>query len=341
MKKTVSALLLLILFAAHAAFAAESDPKADLLKKLEAKPAVVTVEGSALDAKERRDIEKAFPDTSIVWEDEFLGVKVKTGDTHVRFDGMENVPADEVRRLLELYPDVNKVDMFEARLPQSDMLSLFDEFPKVDLGFTIRFAEHVVRTDQTAFSTLHSKYDQPHTTEQISVLRMCRHLKALDIGHNAVDNVDFLYQLPNIRILIIALNRIEDLTPVGSLKDLEYLEMFTNRIRDLTPLLACKKLKDLNIGFNRIEDLEPLYHMPQLERLWMYSYRYINQDSTTPEIRQRLREALPKCEFEFSHYPTLEGWREHPRYFVMYDIFKTGVWRDWNDPAPAEEGKKQ
>lgn len=281
---------------------------------------------------------EAKPGKEMPADNEFLGVKVQQGDAFVSFAGIENVPAEEVRRLLQTHPEVKKVDLFEALMPQSDMLSLFDDYPEVEFGFTIRFAEHVVRTDQTAFSTLHSKYDQPHNTEQLSVLRMCRHLKALDIGHNAVDNVDFLYQLPDIRILIIALNRIEDITPVGSLKDLEYLEMFTNRIHDLTPLLQCKKLKDLNIGFNRIEDLEPLYHMPQLERLWMYSYRFINQDSTTPEIRQRLKEALPKCEFEFSHYPTLEGWREHPRYFVMYDIFKTGVWRDWDDPAPQGEG---
>ncbi len=281
----------------------------------------------------------SLPSLSVLAEDNYYGVTVKEGDTFVDFSGITDIQPEVVRQMLAAYPTIEKIDMYEAKLSTQEMLSLFDEYRQVDFGFTIKISEHTIRTDATAFSTLHSKYDPRHTTEELMPLRMCRHLKALDIGHNSVDNVDWLVDLPNIRILIIALNKITDISVLSNLKDLEYLEMFTNKIVDISPLLECKKLLDLNIGFNRIEDISPLYEMHQLERLWMYSYRYVNQDTTTPEIRQKLKEALPNCQFNFHNYPTLAGWREHQRYYVLYEVFKTGVWLPWDAEVPIVKGK--
>lgn len=263
---------------------------------------------------------------------DYYGVTVKDTDTTVRFPGLTEADPQVILDMLSKHPNINKVELFDAKLSNRQMLDLFYARRDVDFGFTIRWEDHVVRTDATAFSTLHSKYKPTHDTEQISMLRMCRHLEALDFGHNAVDNIDFLYDLPKLKILIIALNRIEDITPVGSLKDLEYLEMFRNRIRDLSPLVGLSKLKDLNIGYNAIRDLSPLMQMPQLERLWMFAYDYVQKDTLSKEFKQQLKTALPNCQFNFTHAPTLEGWREHPRYFVLADIFKTGVYR------PFEEG---
>lgn len=272
-------------------------------------------------------------------ETAYYGVPLQEGVTFVDFTGITDIDPAQVRDMLAKYPTITKIDMYEARLSTQDMLSLFEEFRQVDFGFTLKIAEHTIRTDVTAFSTLHSKYDPRHNTQQLSALRMCRHLKALDIGHNEVDNIDWLADLPNIRILIIALNKITDISVLSNLKDLEYLEMFTNKIVDISPLLACEKLLDLNIGFNRIEDISPLYEMKQLERLWMYSHRYINQDTTTPEIRQALKDALPNCQFNFHNYPTLAGWREHQRYYVLYEVFKKGVWLPWDAQVPVIKQK--
>ena len=297
----------------------------------------ITIASSTLPLSDRQRVEEGSPQVRIVWQNELHGVTVRTGDTYADFGGIKSIDLTAMHNLLGWYPELEKVDMFEARMPLADMAFLFDAHRQIDLGFTLRISEHVVRTDVTAFSTLHSKRDPRHNTAQLSNLRMCRHLRALDIGHNSVDNVDWLYDLPELRILIIALNKITDLTPVGSLEHLEYLETFTNKITDISPLLNCKKLLDLNIGFNRIEDISPLYEMHQLERLWMYSFRHINVDGTTPEIRAKLKEALPNCEFNFHNYPTLAGWREHPRYFTMYDIFQTNVWRPWDEAALAKK----
>jgi Leucine-rich repeat (LRR) protein len=71
-------------------------------------------------------------------------------------------------------------------------------------------------------------------------LKYLKNLKYLDVGHNAIDDLSFLYDLPELRILIVADNYvtdyITDLTPIASLKHLQYLEVFTNNITDLSPL---------------------------------------------------------------------------------------------------------
>lgn len=301
----------------------------------------VLIENSFLTGVERAKLRKQFPDLTLSFCDTLEGVRVKENDERVDFAGVTAIDPALLRRLIAAHPTLKAIDLYDAHMKTSDQLALFDEYPGIEFGFTIRFAEHVVRSDVTAFSTLHSKRSEPHTSQQLSALRMCRHLRALDIGHNIADDISWLRSLPELRILIIALNRIEDISPLSSLTHLEYLEMFNNYIKDISPLLNCKELLDLNIGFNCIGDISPLYELPKLERLWMYSFRVRNADSTTPEMRQTLRERLPHCTFEFTHYPTLEGWREHPRYFTMYDIFQTRVYRPWDAQPPTTEEKQK
>lgn len=301
----------------------------------EGKAAVI--ENSFFLPEQRAALREKFPKITLSFRNVLYGVTVGENDEKAVFEGVEEIDPAAIHRLIKAHPSLKKIDLYEAKLTTEQQLELFNAYREIDFGFTLRIAEHVVRTDATAFSTLHNKRSITHDAKQLSALRMCRHLRALDIGHNAVDNVDWLYDLPDIRILIIALNRIKDITPVGSLQYLEYLEMFTNQVQDISALKNCKHLLDLNICFNRIEDISPVYELPQLERLWMYSFRYRNQDTTTPELREKLRARLPFCTFEFSHYPTLSGWREHPRYFTLDDIFKTGVWRPWDDQRPSCE----
>ncbi len=341
MKKMIL-LALLLLLSALPALAAETVvscapdmPEAETVALLAQQRAAgnraVAVENGFFSPERREKLREEFPDLTLSFRDTLYGVTVKENDKIAVFANVEAVDPAAIHHLVKAHPTLQKIDLYEAKLTTEQQLELFSAYRGIDFGFTVRIAEHVVRTDATAFSTLHNKRSVRHNAQQLSALRMCRHLRALDIGHNAVDNVDWLYDLPEIRILIIALNRIEDITPVGSLQYLEYLEMFTNQIKDISPLKNCKHLLDLNICFNRIEDISPVYELPQLERLWMYSFRYRNQDTTTPELREKLRTRLPLCTFEFSHYPTLSGWREHPRYFTLNDIFQTGVWRPWDD----------
>ena len=107
------------------------------------------------------------------------------------------------------------------------------------------------------------------------------------MGHNAIDDLSFLYDLPELRILIVADNYITDLTPIASLKHLQYLEVFTNNITDLSPLSGLTELLDLNICYNKIRDVTPLFPLKQLERLWLRDV-YL-----TAEQRQNWK---PRCQ---------------------------------------------
>ena len=251
----------------------------------------------------------------------------------VRITDWDGLPA-----FLRQFPNLRRVDMFGSPIIPRRANALHEQFPQIRFGWTLRIVsydhhEHRVRTDATAFSTLHNNRSTPHTDEELSVLRFCTELRALDIGHNAATRLDFLYDLPELRVLIIALNEITDLTPVASLKHLEYLEMFRNRVVDLSPLSGLDRLKDLNICYNRITDVSPLFPLTGLERLWVHyaSYYQLADRNLPADQAAALRGALPGTLIDDVSSPTDGGWRSHPRYDVIHEMFRTGEYIPFPD----------
>lgn len=230
---------------------------------------------------------------------------------------------DALIKFMRQLPNIKKVDMFNSSVYPKDIDKLVEAFPDVEFGWTMRIGDHLVRTDATAFSTLHGQQDSPHTEQQFKYLKYCRNLQALDIGHNGVKDVSFLYDLPNLKVLILSCNKIQDITPVGSLTELQYLELFKNDISDISCLANCTNLLDLNICFNRITDWTPVYQLEKLERLWMYnSNNYSTDKPVSKEVVVDIKAALPSCYVDSTSYSTLGGWREHDRYDVVYQSFK-------------------
>ncbi len=232
---------------------------------------------------------------------------------------------------LSQLPNLRSVDMYSTKLSGSQMDELTARFPDVSFGVTLRISHHSVRTDATAFSTLHRTSSDPHKSQVFEALKYCKNLQALDLGHNAITDISFLRDLPNLKILILACNKLTDISVLAELEQLEYLELFKNSISDLTPLTGLSNLKDLNICFNAVEDWKPLESMTFLERLWVYRSA-IYADKTirlTDEVVDALKKALPDTEVNSTSYSTQGGWREHHRYTDISDIFKTGVYHDW------------
>lgn len=227
-------------------------------------------------------------------------------------------------KFLRQFPNLKKVDMFATKMYAKDMDLLAAEFPDIEFGWTMRIGDHWVRTDTTAFSTLHNNRSPVHTESQFRYLKYCKNLLALDIGHNTVKNLDFLYDLPKLKVLIVACNiDLKDITPIGSLKELEYLELFKNDINDISCLTECTKLIDLNICFNRVKDWTPLHELKNLERLWLYnSNNYSPEIPVDKNVVYAIKNALPDCHVDSTSYSTLGGWREHDRYYVIYHMFK-------------------
>jgi len=240
-------------------------------------------------------------------------------------------------KTLEKYPNLKKVDMFGTPVWRGHIEDLTSRFPGIEFGWTIRFGDgHSVRTDATAFSTLHFSDSTVHYTKDLSLLRYCKKLKALDFGHNAVDDISWLRDLPDLRVLIIAINRIKDISPLADLKNLEYLEIFNNYITDLSPLAGLTHLMDLNLSYNLVEDYSPLYGMTSLKRLWLYNSVDRRRTEVPPSVIETLREKLPDCQLDYTSEPTLGGWREHPHYDVIHAMFATPDYQPFEDSWPVE-----
>ena len=245
---------------------------------------------------------------------------------YIDMDKTRVTDMDAFITFLRKLPNLKKVDMFATQLYTKDIDKLAEAFPDIEFGWTMRIGDHWVRTDATAFSTLHNNSSPAHTEKQFKYLKYCKNLLALDIGHNAVMDLSFLYDLPNLKVLILACNiNLKDITPVGSLKDLEYLELFKNDINDISCLTNCTKLIDLNICFNRIKDWTPLESLTNLERLWLFnSNNWSDEYPVDRNVVNALKAALPNCKVDSTSYSTLGGWREHDRYYVIFHMFKYG-----------------
>lgn len=233
--------------------------------------------------------------------------------------------------MLAQLPKLKKVDMFATPVTKAEIETLAARFPEMDWGWTmvIRCTDgnHEIRTDQTAFSTLHNNKSPHHKSEDFSILRYCRHLFALDVGHNSVTSLDFLEDLPELRVLIVACNEVTDISPLAGLKHLEYAEIFKNKITDITPVTGLTSLLDLNVCFNRIQDISPLKGMTWLKRLWMFSAQVYNQGYSA-EVTNEFKKALPDTEVDTTHYSTTGTWRylgneehKHPHYAAIVASF--------------------
>lgn len=237
---------------------------------------------------------------------------------------------DAFTGFLQQMPRLKQVDMWKNRMTAAQCDLLASRFPGMKWGWTMVIKnwdhEHLVRTDYTSWSTLHNNKSAKHTSEDFAVLKYCWDLKALDIGHNNVTSLDFLYDLPDLRILIVACNAVEDITPVASLTKLEYAELFNNKITDITPLRDLTHLLDLNLCFNKIQDLTPAAGLTQLQRLWLYSCRKINAAPAGEDLDQ-VQAALAETWIDTTHYSTNGGWRYtsgdhmHPHYEVILQNF--------------------
>lgn len=255
---------------------------------------------------------------------------------------------DDFIAIAQKMPNLKKVDMFATPVNADQIAQLEAALPDVKFGWTMTIAcsnpahperkFHYIRTDATAFSTLHNSRCRVHSSEDFAILKYCENLLGLDIGHNKVDDLSFLEYLPKLRVLIIGRNNITDLSPIRSCPDLEYLEAFTNSIESVEPLLSCPRLMDLNIPNNRIKDPELFAQMTSLRRLWAFNYawRTTNRNYVPEDIKKLVKEALPDCVVNFRNSGT-NGWRENTdHYAVIYEMFNTGVYVPFAESAPLE-----
>ncbi|MBR6165119.1 MAG: hypothetical protein IKQ45_04210 [Clostridia bacterium] len=264
----------------------------------------------------------------------YQGITVDRETETVDLGDLRVVNYREFYEFLEQLPNLKQVDMFATAPGQKLFAEMHEKFPGVDFGVTLAFGDRRLRTDDTAFSTLYNEGGPVYGYKQLSVLRYCRNLYALDIGHNPVGNLDFLYDLPELRVLIVALCNLTDITPIASLEHLEYLEIFHNNISDVSCLSGLNHLMDLNLVRNRVQDLSPLAEIKSLQRLWIHWSDFKDPNAPDPEAVAALRAALPDCRIDEVSTSTGGGWRKHPHFDVIYRMFRLRKYEPFEDSDP-------
>lgn len=275
----------------------------------------------------------AHPDRVYEYTLPLCGQQVSSTQTALVLEGeVTQAMVQELKRWLPCLPALEQVDMYDADLPEEDMAYFHAAFPGIRFGWTLSLGKWTVRTDAQAFSTLQSQNSKRYDSTHFEKLRYCYQLRALDLGHNSLTDLSFLQDLPQLRVLILADNKIDDITPLAQLPELQYAELFMNRISDLSPLAGHTQLLDLNLTYNRVSDPSPLLTCTGLERIW------IGHNRVERAQRKELIAAFPGGEIIYANDDTGStghGWRTHPRYEVIREIFRTGVYLPF-EAVPAE-----
>ena len=252
-----------------------------------------------------------------------LGRRFASDSEEIDLSGTPVSDTAEIEAAAGLMPRLKKVVMCDCGLSDEEMDALDRRHASVRFVWAVHFSVYTLRTDATVFcaSDLPNRgYIAPRaSSEELSALRYCRDLVALDLGHMMFRDLGFLEGLTHLKYLILVEERFHDISVLGKMQELEYLEIFNNTIDDISPLLNCKALRHLNVGYTRGYDPAPLGEMTWLERLWYPGNR----------IEKSEREAIvaslsdTKC-----YFPTWDedgstggGWRTDEAYYEMRNAF--------------------
>lgn len=273
---------------------------------------------------------------------EWKGISYPISSEYVELKD-DKIDIDELITFLKQFPELKKADMFETPVDRAKIDALTEALPDVTFGWTMTVPctnpahperkAHYIRTDAEVFSTLHNNRCTLHTDEDLSILKYCTNMLALDIGHNALTDLSFIACMPRLRVLIIGRNKITDLTPLENCPDLEYLEAFTNDIASVEPLLKCTHLMYLNIPNNKVQDPELFAQMTWLKKLWAFNYftKDLNNDRVPGNIKQLVRESLPDCRVNWSSSGNGGGFKDD----MIVEMFDTGVYIPFADGLAA------
>ena len=268
------------------------------------------------------ELKTAYPELIVKADVELAGEIFSTEAQELDLNSRIIPDYEQFFETLVLFDHLEKAEMCDCGLSNEQLGALRDAYPDTKFVWRIYLGRWSLRTDAVAFSVLIVRFDYTRmTSKDIEVLKYCTDLQALDLGHQAITDISVIGEyLTDLRILIVADNRITDLSPLANLPHLHYLELFMNQVRDLTPLAQCRELVDLNISYNPgLSDITPLLDLPVLERLWMVSVAVSQEDTDL------LRETYPNTIIStWGDGSTDQGWRTHPRYYAMLNMYYKG-----------------
>ena len=205
-------------------------------------------------------LRELLPLTDIRWNYEFQGTVYPSDTTSLTVTDLTGLE-DAIRYL----PAVDYIDLIEAGATVEDL----DRFDAVRPGifYYWEFCHDgwYIRTDIRVYSSLRDAIIHRFTSEELyPLLKYCKHLRALDLGHNDIVDVSLIGELKELEVLILADNPIVDASPLGNLENLNYLELFMcHEIEDFSFLNRLTKIREINLCYDEgVTSLDFLSHMP-------------------------------------------------------------------------------
>lgn len=224
---------------------------------------------------------------------------------------------------LRYLPALTDVDLMEAKPKIEDLDRLSELRPDVFWLCTLNFWGMPVRTDILVYSSLQPLDCVPYGDAfYYPILKYCKHLKALDLGHNYLtdSSLELIGQLTDLQVLILADDAMTNAAPLANLHNLIFLELFLNRrLEDFSFLNEMPKMKDLNLCYCRnLDSLEFLDNMPELEFL-LVKYTGLDTDyyNSWKEKRPDVHMVLWDGDIE----STGSGWRSTTRNHMIRTTF--------------------
>lgn len=245
------------------------------------------------------------PTVRVAYTTKAFGVSFCLTDEIVSLNGVSlRNRVDELRALLPYLRNVTRLDMEYCGIPNETMAELRAEFQTPKIVWKIKVGPYECRTDSIMLRLMGKYETYPLTNKDVGPLQYCNEVRFLDLGHNQIQNPDFIAFMPDLEVCILAIGQPTDLGPFANCPKLEYLEVFHGYITDVSPLSSCTELKHLNLCMNEITDITPLYGLTKLERLW------ISRNPIPEEQIAAIQSIVPDCVINTTcKDPTLNEWR--------------------------------
>ncbi|MBR6028886.1 MAG: hypothetical protein IKP40_07310 [Clostridia bacterium] len=242
------------------------------------------------------------------------------------------VGQEDVEALITLCPKLKKLNFSSHHnLSNKIVIPLIEKYPDIEfVWFVVIRGNKSLCSDDSAYSTFNKPNEQIIHSADLEVLKYCPNIKALDLGHNYIDDLSFLQYCPDLEMLILGQNPVTDLTWIGTLKHLKYAELFSLKATDCSPLANCTELLDLNLSYCPMTDLTPLQSLTKLERFWGNKMSKLPEDQKT-QFAADHPDCL--CVFKGGH-ATSDNWRKHERYDHYIWCLKAHEWIPFEEPLP-------
>ena len=276
----------------------------------------VTWQGLRSDLDELFGLAERYPQIAFSWDMDICGATVNSLSEEVDISGNTVEDLAALEALVTRMPNVRKVIMCGCGFSNEEMEALNNRHEDVLFVWTVMLGRQELRTDLTYF--VPGDYSLWLTSDKWSNLRYFTELICLDMGHNSVDNCDFVAYMPKLKYLILADTRVSDLTPLTGLQELVYLEIFLTGVTDYSPILTLPNLEVLNISYTygQIDVIAQLTWVDHIR--WITTKDRALFNSQIAYMQEHLPNTLLETGFNLSS--TGGEWRKTQQYRDMRDV---------------------